>query len=102
MTHFISYQLVGLLYNYMFWRNREKLRVDGPPRGASCNSNTNGNVDDVIRQLIDHRVSENFADRTDDVSGVSRADYYVQIRQSGNKCCRGEDRVQVSCYSYES
>lgn len=100
MTHFTLYLLVGLLYNYTFWRNREKLRVDGPPRGASRNSVGVDDVDDVIRRLIDHRVDNTFADRPDDVSGASRAEHYVTIRQSGNQCCRGEDRLQVSCYSF--
>ena len=75
--------------------------MDGPPRGASRNSTGAGNVDDVIRHLIDHRVEENFAHRPDDVSGASRVEHYVQIRQSGNQCCRGEDRLQVSCNSFD-
>ena len=73
--------------------------MDGPPRGASRNSTDNGNVDEVIRHLIDQRIEEHFAYQADDVSGASRVDHYIQIRQSGNQCCRGEDRLQVSCYS---
>ena len=87
------------MYNYTFWRNNEKLRVDGPPRGASRNSTGINNIDDAIRRLIDQRVDDTFADRPDDVSGASRAEHYIQIRQSGNQCCRGEDRLQVSRYS---
>ena len=90
---------VGLLYNYTFWHNNEKRRVDGPPRGTSRNSIDVNNVDDIIRRLIDHRVDEAFADRPDDVSGAEAAEHYLQIRQSGNLCCRGEDRLQVSCHS---
>lgn len=89
-----------MLYNYTFWGDNEKRRVDGPPRGASRNSFDVNNIDDVIRRLIDHRVEEAFADRADDVSGANHGDYYLEMRQSGDKCCRGEDRLQVSSNSY--
>ena len=96
----MNLNLVGLLYNYTYWSHTEKLRVDGPPRGMSRNSFDVNNIDDVVRRLIDHRVDEAFADRPDDVSGANYADRYLLVRQSGHKCCRGEDRLQVSSNSY--
>ena len=92
--------LVGLLYNYTYWSNTERNRIDGPPRGMSRNSFDVNNIDDVIRRVIDHRVDEAFADRPDDVSGANNADRYLMVRQSGDKCCRGEDRLQVSSNFY--
>ena len=95
----MNLNLVGLLYNYTYWSHTERRRVDGPPRGMSGNSHDINNIDVIVRRLIDHRVEEAFADRPDDVSGANNADHYLMVRQSGDKCCRGEDRLQVSSNS---
>ena len=88
-----------MLYNYCYWGYNERRRRDGPPRGQSqsCNSTPDGDIDDVIRQVIQCRVSDAFADRPDDVSGADDAPHYAMVRQSGDLGCRGEDRLEVSC-----
>ena len=65
----------------------------------SRNSPDVNNIDAYVRRVIDHRVNEAFADRPDDVSGANNADHYLLVSQSGDKCCRGEDRLQVSSNS---
>ena len=62
----------------------------------SRNSRDVNDIDDVIRRVIDHRVDEAYADRPDDESGAHHSEHYLEVRQSGDKCCRGEDRLQVS------
>ena len=58
------------------------------------------NVDNDIGRLVEERVGNAFADRPDDdVSDAEEAPHYALIRETGNVCCRGEDRLLVSCNS---
>ena len=90
--------LVGLLYNYVFWGFNERKRVDGPPRGRPLSGNSTGspNIDEEIRQVMDERIEEAFDDRSDDVSYAEEVQQRAAVRTSGQLCCRGEDRVAVS------
>ena len=82
----------------MYWSHNERRRVDGPslnPSGSG-NSRRNLNIDEDIRRIISERAIEAFEDREDDVSGANEVQHYALIRETSNKCCRGEDRLTVS------
>ena len=86
-----------MLYNYTFWGYNERRRIDGPPRGRPEGGNSSRNIDEEMRQYIDERIDDEFADRDDDVSYAEESPRYALVRNSSNLCCRGEDRLNVSC-----
>ena len=86
---------MAYLYNYTFWSSNERLRVDGPHNGRSLQRSDSRTIDDTIREFIEDRVATTFEDRPDDVSGASDAPHYAVVQQSGDFCCRGQDRLLV-------
>ena len=87
--------LVAYLYNYTYWSSRERLRTDGPHNGRPLQPSDSQAIDETIREFIEDRVATIFEDRPDDVSGASAAPHYAVVQQSGDFCCRGQDRLLV-------
>ena len=83
------------MYNYTFWSSNERRRVDGPHNGRNMRYEDNNSIDQSIREFIEDRVATTFEDRPDDVSGASDVPHYTIVRQAGDYCCRGEDRLLV-------
>ena len=91
--------LVAYLYNYTYWASTERRRTDGPHNGRPLSRMDSYAIDETIREFIEDRVATIFEDRPDDVSGASAARHYAVVQQSGDYCCRGQDRllVRYSC-----